>query len=152
MSKTTPEIRNKKAFFQYHVLEKIEAGIELRGTEVKSIREGQVSLVESYARIDGDEVYLVGCHIPEYRAGGWANHDPVRKRRLLLHRKEIRKLRVRVEEKGLTIVPLRLYFTARGFAKIELGVCRGKKLHDKRRSVKDRDAARDIQRHLSGRD
>lgn len=147
----SPEIRNKKAFFQYHVLEKVEAGIALRGTEVKAIREGQISLVESYARIDGDEVYLVGCHIPEYRAGGWTNHDPVRKRKLLLHRREIDKLRVRVEEKGMTVVPLRLYFNARGYAKVELGICRGKKLHDKRAAAKERDADREIHRQMARR-
>ncbi len=148
---TTKEIRNKKAFFQYHVLEKLEAGIALQGTEVKSVREGNVSLAESYARLDGDEVFLVGCHIPEYRAGGWTNHDPLRKRKLLLHRREIGKLRARIEEKGLTIVPLRLYFNNRGYLKVELGVCRGKKLHDKRQTVKERDADREIRRQMSGR-
>lgn len=145
------EVRNKKAYHQYHVLEKIEAGIELQGTEVKSIREGNVSLAESYARIDDAEVFLVGCHIPEYRAGGWTNHDPLRKRKLLLHRREISKLRARVEEKGLTIVPLRLYFNGRGYLKVELGICRGKQLHDKRETLKSRDADRDIQRQLAGR-
>ena len=140
------EIRNKKAFYQYHVLEKVEAGIALAGTEVKSIREGNVTLAESYARLDGHEVFLVDCHIPEYRAGGWTNHDPRRKRKLLLHKREIVKLKVRVEEKGLTIVPLRLYFNARGYAKIELGVCRGKQRHDKRQAMKARDAEREISR------
>ena len=142
----TKEIRNKKAFYQYHVLEKVEAGIALAGTEVKSIREGNVTLAESYARLDGHEVFLVDCHIPEYRAGGWTNHDPRRKRKLLLHKREIVKLKVRVEEKGLTIVPLRLYFNARGYAKIELGVCRGKQRHDKRQAMKARDAEREISR------
>ena len=145
------EIRNKKAYFQYHVLEKIEAGIELRGTEVKSIREGEVSLAESFARIDGDEIFLVGCHIPEYRAGGWTNHDPRRKRKLLLHKREILKLKARIEEKGLTIAPLRLYFNKRGYAKLELGICKGKKLHDKRESVKERDAKREMARDAARR-
>ena len=142
------EIRNKKAFYQYHVLEKVEAGVALAGTEVKSIREGNVTLTESYARLDGHEVFLVGCHIPEYRAGGWTNHDPRRKRKLLLHKREIYKLKVRVEEKGLTIVPLRLYFNNRGYAKVELGVCRGKQRHDKRQTVKARDAEREINREI----
>jgi SsrA-binding protein len=150
MSKSK-EFRNKKAFHQYHVLEKIEAGIALRGTEVKSIREGSMSLAESFARIDGGEVFLVGCHIPEYRAGGWTNHDPLRKRKLLLHRREIEKLRARVEEKGLTLVPLRLYFSGRGLAKLELGVCRGKQSHDKREAVKSREAAREIEREMRRR-
>lgn len=144
------EIRNKKAFYQYHVLEKVEAGVALAGTEVKSIREGNVTLTESYARLDGHEVFLVGCHIPEYRAGGWTNHDPRRKRKLLLHKREIYKLKVRVEEKGLTIVPLRLYFNNRGYAKVELGVCRGKQRHDKRQTVKARDAEREINREIRG--
>lgn len=143
------EIRNKKAFYQYHVLEKVEAGIALQGTEVKSIRDGKISLTESYARVDGTEVFLVGCHIPEYRPGSWTNHDPLRKRKLLLHRREIRKLRARVEEKGLTLVPLRLYFNKRGYAKVEIGVCRGKRLHDKRESMKARDAERDIRRQMA---
>ena len=146
-----PSIKNKRAFYEYHVLEKVEAGIALQGTEVKSIREGKITLGESYVRVDGDEVFLVNCHIPEYKAGSWTNHDPTRKRKLLLHRREIAKLRVRVEEKGLTIVPLRLYFNKRGYAKLEIGVSRGKQVHDKRESVKKRDAARDIQRQLSER-
>ncbi|MBI4582739.1 MAG: SsrA-binding protein SmpB [Planctomycetes bacterium] len=142
------EIRNKRAYFDYHVLEKVEAGIVLRGTEVKSIREGNVSLQECYARIDGGEVFLVGCHIPEYRPGGWTNHDPLRKRKLLLHQREIRKLEIRVEEKGLTLVPLRIFFNQRGFAKLELGVCKGKKRYDKRETLKAREAERDIRRQM----
>jgi SsrA-binding protein len=145
------EFRNKRAYFEYEILEKLEAGLALRGTEVKSIREGNVSLAESYARLQEGEVFLVGCHINEYRAGSWTNHDPTRKRKLLLHRREIAKLRSRIEEKGLTLVPLRLYFNKRGYAKVELGLARGKKLHDKRSSIKRRDTDREIQRQLSGR-
>ncbi len=142
------EIRNKRAYFDYYVLEQVEAGIELRGTEIKSIREGNVSLQECYARIDGGEVYLVGCHIPEYRPAGWTNHDPLRKRKLLLHKREIRKLEIRVEEKGLTLVPLRIFFNQRGFAKLELGICKGKKQYDKRETLKAREAERDIRRQM----
>lgn len=93
----------------------------------------------------------MGCHIPEYKAGGWTNHDPLRKRKLLLHRREIRKLSARIAEKGLTIVPLRVYFNARGFLKLELGVCRGKKYHDKRETVKERDAKREMDRQMARR-
>ena len=146
-----PQLRNKRAFHEYHVLEKVEAGIALQGTEVKSIRDGKITLGESYVRVDGDEVFLVNCHIPEYKPGSWTNHDPTRKRKLLLHKREIAKLRVRVEEKGLTIVPLRLYFNARGYAKVEVGVCRGKQLHDKRQAMKARDAKRDMERQMSDR-
>lgn len=144
-------IKNKKAFYQYEILEKVEAGLELRGTEVKSLREGNMSLGEAYARIQDDEVFLVGSHIGEYRNGSWANHDPVRKRKLLLHRREIQKIRSRLQEKGLTLVPLRVYFNSRGFAKCELGIGKGKKLHDKRESIKKRDVARDVSRELAGR-
>lgn len=143
------EVRNKRAFYEYQVLEKVEAGIALRGTEVKSIRDGNMSLAESYARLDGTEIMLVNCHIPEYKAGSWTNHDPRRKRKLLLHKREIRKLRMRIEEKGLTVVPLRVYFNNRGFAKVELGVGRGKKLYDKRQTMKRRDQERDIQRQMA---
>jgi SsrA-binding protein len=145
------DFRNKRAYFEYEILEKFEAGLSLRGTEVKSIREGNISLAESYARLHGGEAFLIGCHINEYRAGSWTNHDPTRSRKLLLHRREIDKLESRIAEKGLTLVPLRLYFNKRGFAKVELGLARGKKLHDKRSSIKKRDSDREIQRQLSGR-
>jgi SsrA-binding protein len=144
------EFKNKRAYFEYHVLEKHEAGIELRGTEVKSIREGSVNLAESYARVLDGQLFLVNCHIPEYRAGGWTNHDPRRSRKLLLHRREIDKLAGKVELKGLTIVPLRLYFNARGFAKLEIGLCKGKQTHDKRADLKRREADREIRRQLAG--
>jgi SsrA-binding protein len=145
------EFRNKRAYFEYEILEKHEAGLVLRGTEVKSLREGNVSLAESYARFNGEELVLLGCHIAEYRAGNWTNHDPLRARRLLLHRRELLRLMGKVAEKGLTLVPLRLYFNARGFAKVELGLCRGKKLHDKRQAMKKRDTDREIRRELSSR-
>lgn len=147
---TPKEFRNKRAYFEYHILEKYEAGIELRGTEVKSIREGGVNLAESYARVTGEELFLVNCHIPEYRAGGWTNHDPRRPRKLLLHRRELDRLAGKIELKGLTLIPLRLYFNARGYAKVEIGVARGKKLHDKRTDLKRRDAEREIRRQMAG--
>jgi SsrA-binding protein len=143
------EFRNKKAFYEFHVLEKVEAGIALIGSEVKSIREGKVTFADSYARVDGGEIFLVGCHIAEYKNAASFGHDPLRKRKLLLRRREIEKLARKVAEKGLTLVPLRLYFNARGIAKIEIGVCRGKQLHDKRRALKEREGEQDIQRELS---
>lgn len=142
-------IRNRKAFHEYHVLEKVEAGIVLIGSEVKSIREGNVNLTDSFARIDDGEVYLVNCHISEYKNAPTFGHEPRRKRKLLLHRREIRKLAKRVEAKGLTLIPLRLYFSTRGYAKVEVGVCRGKQLHDKRAAVRERDSEREIRRELS---
>ena len=144
------EFRNKRASFEYHVLEKWEAGVALRGTEVKSIREGNVNIAESYAKVNGDEIFLVNCHIPEYKAGGWTNHDPRRPRKLLLHRRELDRLVGKIELKGLTLVPLRLYFNARGYAKVEIGVAKGKKLHDKRSAVKERESEREIRRQLAG--
>lgn len=144
------EFRNKRAFFEYHILEKYEAGIALRGTEVKSIREGNVNLAESFARVMEGELFLVNCHIPEYRAGGWTNHDPRRPRKLLIHRRELDRLVGKIELKGLTLVPLRLYFNARGYAKVEIGVAKGKKLHDKRSAVKERESEREIRRQLAG--
>jgi SsrA-binding protein len=144
------EFRNKRATFEYVVLEKFEAGIALRGTEVKSIREGNLNLSESFAKVQGGELFLVNCHIPEYKAGSWSNHDPLRPRKLLLHRKELDRLAGKIELKGLTIVPLRLYFNTRGFAKIEIGVCKGKKLHDKRSDLKRREADREIRRQMAG--
>jgi SsrA-binding protein len=147
---TPREFRNKRAYFEYHVLEKYEAGLELRGTEVKSIREGNINLAESFARVIDGDLFLVNCHIPEDRAGGWTNHDPRRPRKLLLHRRELDRLVVKLELKGLTLVPLRLYFNARGFAKVEIGVAKGKKLHDKRADMKERDAEREIRRQMAG--
>jgi SsrA-binding protein len=149
-STRTREFRNKRAYFEYEILEKQEVGIELRGTEVKSIREGNVNLAESHARVVGDELFLVNCHIPEYKPGGWTNHDPRRQRKLLLHRRELDRLIGKIELKGLTIIPLRLYFNARGFVKIEIGLARGKKLHDKRADMKRQDADREIRRQMAG--
>src|SRR5512134_2914451 len=124
---------NRKAFHNFSILETCEAGLVLRGTEVKSLREAQVNFKDCYATIDNGEAWLIGCHITPYHHGSDANHDPERKRKLLLHRREIGRLLGKVAERGLTLVPLRLYFKG-GRAKVELGLARGKKLHDKRDS------------------
>jgi SsrA-binding protein len=145
---TGREFRNRRAFHEYHVLEKVDAGIVLRGSEIKSIRDGKLNLSDSYARVERGEVWLHNCHISEYKAAALFGHEPLRKRKLLLRRAEIRKLERRVDEKGLTVVPLRVFFNQRGFAKVELGVCRGKQEHDKRASLKARDADREIRREL----
>ncbi len=142
---------NRKAFHDYFIEEKFEAGIVLRGTEVKSIREGRVNLQESYASIKDNEVYLHHCHISPYSHGNILNHDPTRTRKLLLHRKEINKLIGWTQQKGLTIVPLRIYFSKRGHAKIEIALAKGKKHHDRRESIKEREAGREMQRALRGR-
>lgn len=128
-------VSNRKAFHEYEVLEKHEAGISLTGTEVKSCRQNGASLQESYVRPRGGELFLINAHIAAYDKGGYNNHDPRRDRRLLMHRREIRKLRQMTDQKGLTLVPLRLYL-AHGLIKVEVGVCRGKKLHDKRETLR----------------
>jgi SsrA-binding protein len=139
---------NRRARHEYEIMESLECGLALRGTEVKSLRHGKVSLDESYARVEGDEVWLVNCDIPEYRQGGMWNHEPKRLRKLLMHRSEVRKFAAKSKEKGLTLVPLRLYFTQRGIAKLLLGLCRGKQLHDKRDSIKKREVKREIDRQM----
>ena len=142
--------RNKRAFHQYNVFDRLECGIALTGTEVKSLREGSASLEDAYAKIDGGEVWLLGSDIPEYAMGNRMNHKPKRPRKLLLHRREIVKFAGKASERGFTLVPLRLYFR-RGRAKIELAIARGKQLHDKRESLKKADAKRDIRRALANR-
>ena len=141
-----PALDNRKARHEYHILERLEAGLVLNGTEVKSVRDGGASISEAYARVRDGEAWLVGMHIPPYRQGSFSNSEPTRPRKLLLHRQQIEYLRGRVQEKGLTIVPLRLYFT-RGMAKVELGLARGKKLWDKRADIAKRDVEREISRH-----
>ena len=134
---------NRKAFHNFAILETYEAGLVLRGTEVKSLREALVNFKDCYATIDNGEAWLIGCHITPYHHGSDANHDPERKRKLLLHRREIGRLLGKVAERGLTLVPLRLYFKE-GRAKIELGLARGKKLHDKRAAIRERDERREM--------
>ena len=137
-------VDNRRARYEYHILESLEAGIALTGTEIKSIRQGGISLAEAYARIRNGEAWLLGMHIPPYKEGSFSNVDPNRPRKLLLRKEQIVRLGSRVAEKGLTLVPLRLYFT-RGKVKLEIGLARGKKLWDKR----DRAARRDVEREIA---
>ena len=134
---------NRKAFHNFAILDTYEAGLVLRGTEVKSLRESRVNFKDCYAAIDNGEAWLIGCHISPYHHGSDANHDPERRRKLLLHRREIGRLLGKVAERGLTLVPLRLYFKE-GRAKVELGLARGKKLHDKRAAIRERDERREM--------
>ena len=138
---------NRKAFHEYHVLEKFEAGIQLKGSEVKSIREGKASLKQAYILIRKGEARLRGSHIARYSHTGFEGHEPVRDRKLLLHKREIHKVNSKLAEKGLTAVPTKLYFKG-GFIKLEFGLAKGKKLYDKRDTKKKRDVERDIQRAL----
>jgi SsrA-binding protein len=133
---------NKKARFNYFIDETLECGIELQGTEVKSLRENRFSFGDSYARIKDGQLYLIGFHISPYLFGNLHNHEPERERKLLVHKEEIRKLRKKVEEKGFTLVPIKVYLK-NGLIKVELGICRGKKLYDKRETIKQRDLERE---------
>lgn len=142
---------NRRAFHDYHVLDTVEAGIVLSGTEIKSIRDGKATISEAYARIDDDELWLVGAHISPYRHGNIANHDPDRPRKLLVHKNQLRDLRESIEQKGMTLVPLRLRLK-RGRAKVDVGVVRGKKLYDKRASEAERESRRDVERALRDRE
>lgn len=138
---------NRKALHDYLILETVEAGLVLTGTEIKSIRAGRVSLREAFARPDADELWLLGAHIAQYPAAGRFNHEPTRKRKLLLHRSEMLELTAALEEKGLTLVPLRLYLK-NGRAKVELALARGRRSHDKREAIAKREAERQMQRAL----
>jgi SsrA-binding protein len=142
---------NRKARFNYSVEDTLECGIELRGTEVKSLKEGKFSFSDSYGRVENDELWLVGLHITPYRFGNIFNHDPDRPRKLLAHRQEIKRLHRKVAERGLTLVPLSFYLS-RGIVKLELGICRGKKVVDKREAIKRRDLKRDTERALRERE
>jgi SsrA-binding protein len=142
--------QNRRARHEFDLLEKIEAGIVLTGTEVKSLRNGKASLEDSYAGIEGGEVWLYGCDIPEYVQANRMNHKAKRPRKLLLHRREIDKLQAKATERGLTIVPLRLYFKD-GLAKVEICIARGRKLHDKRDALKERETQREIDRAMRRR-
>ncbi|MFH0921313.1 MAG: SsrA-binding protein SmpB [Fibrobacterota bacterium] len=138
--------RNKKAWHLYAILDKYEAGVALKGTEVKSLRAGKVNFSDSFARLQDDELWLDNLDISPYAQGNINNHEPRRQRKLLLHRREIRKIRTLMSEKGLTLMPLAIYFNERGKVKIELGVCRGKKLYDKREDIAGKEAGRLIKR------
>ena len=139
---------NRKANFRYEIMEKLECGMILQGSEVKSLREGRASIEEGYARFKGTELWLVNCDIPEDKQASIWNHDPKRPRKLIAHAQQLRRLAAKSQDKGLTIVPLRLFFNKRGFAKIVIAICRGKKLHDKRESIKKADAKRRIERTI----
>ena len=148
---TKPIAENRKARHKFEILDKLECGLVLVGSEAKSLRVGRVSLDESYARVKDGELWLFGCDIPEYiQASDW-NHNPKRPRKLLLHTREISKFANRAHEDGLTLVPLKLYFNNRGIAKILIGLCRGKKTHDKREAIKKADVDRDIRRTMRNR-
>ncbi|MEQ8178667.1 MAG: SsrA-binding protein SmpB [Amphiplicatus sp.] len=142
---------NRRARFDYYIEDVIEVGLVLKGTEVKALREGKATIAESYASPEGDGIYLINATIPEYSAGNRENHEPKRPRKLLLRAKEIEKLKQAVERKGYTLAPLRLYFNARGIAKLELGLALGKKAPDKRDTQKERDWSRQKQRLLRDR-
>lgn len=142
--------RNKKAYHDYEILEEFEAGIVLLGTEVKSLRGHRVNLKESYARFRGGELWLEGCHISPYSHGNLSNHEPLRARKLLLHRRELGKLLGKTTEKGLTIVPLSIYFKG-GKVKLKVGLARGKRLHDKRETKRRREVEREVQAELKRR-
>ena len=146
-----PIAKNRRAFHEYEILETYEAGIELTGTEVRSLRENNCQLTDCFALIRNGEVWLHNVHIAPFSHGNIANVDPDRKRKLLLHRREIRILEQKTREKGLTLVPVSMYFNERSLVKVELAVARGKKLHDKRQSIAERDAKRDIDRALKER-
>ena len=141
---------NKKATFEYFILDKYEAGIALTGTEIKSIRNGQANLKDSYAVIKNNEVYLLNMHISAYKQGNIFNHEETRTRKLLLHKNEIRKIKEKIEIKGLTLVPVKLYFKG-GIAKIELAIARGKHTYDKKETIKERDIKREADKALKGR-
>ncbi|HEY7600472.1 MAG TPA: SsrA-binding protein SmpB [Candidatus Limnocylindrales bacterium] len=140
---------NRKARHEYDISETFEAGLVLTGTEIKSVRAGKVSLADAYARVEKGEAWLVGAHIAPYEAGNRYNHEPKRDRKLLLHRTEIDGLVGRASAKGLTVVPLRLYLTGKGRAKVELGLARSRKLHDRRRAIAEREMRRDVERELA---
>jgi SsrA-binding protein len=142
---------NRRAFHDFSILDTVEAGIVLTGTEIKSVREGKVTISEAYARIDDNELWLIGAHISPYTHGTSANHDPLRPRKLLVHRSQIRELREMIEQRGMTIVPLRLVLK-QGKAKVEIGVARGKKLYDKRAASAEREQKRDIERAMRDRE
>ena len=142
---------NRKASHEYFLLERIEAGIALQGSEIKSIRAGQISLAEAYIRVDGDQAWLEDAHIAPYEHAGIFNHEPRRPRKLLLHKKQIRQLWNQVRQKGVTIIPLRVYLKD-GRAKVEIAVAKGKKLYDKRETIAKRDAEREIERNFHRRE
>ncbi|GAB4246248.1 MAG: SsrA-binding protein SmpB [Thermoleophilia bacterium] len=142
--------QNKKAFHEYFIEETVEAGLVLQGTEVKSLREGRANLREAYAVVRGEEAFLVGAHISPYDQGNIHNHDPLRERKLLLHKREIQRLMGKTQQSGYTLVPTKLYFK-NGRAKVEIGLAKGKKMHDKRQTIAKKEAEREMERALKYR-
>ena len=147
-NKSGPEVANKKAYRNFEFVEKFEAGLQLLGTEVKSLRAGQADLSGSYARIRNGECWLVGASIAQYAQASTCNHEPLRNRKLLLHKAQIRKITIKLEQRGFTLVPLKIYFNDRGIAKAQLALARGKRQYDKRRTITERDQKRDVDRSM----
>lgn len=142
------EIRNRQAYFEYYIDDKYIAGIVLTGTEIKSLRAGKASFNDSYCYFNKGELWIKSLHIAEYSHGTGNNHLPTRERKLLLNKKELRKIESKIKEKGITVVPLRIYFSEKGLAKMEIGLGRGKKLYDKRESIKERDTQREMKKYV----
>lgn len=142
------EIKNRSAYYEYSIEDKWDAGMVLTGTEVKSLRDGKASFTDAYCFFQQGELWLKNLHIAEYTYGTYANHLPVRDRKLLLHKRELRKIENRLKDKGYTIVPLRIFFNESGKAKMQIGLARGKKLHDKRASIREKEMQREVKRYL----
>jgi SsrA-binding protein len=145
---TSVQIKNRKAYHNFELVEKVEAGISLTGTEVKSVRMGQADLEGSYARIIDGECWLVGCSIPQYAEASGNNHEPTRNRKLLLHKTQIHKITIKLQQRGFTLVPLRIYFNSRSLAKVEIALARGKRQYDKRAKLQKDQQKRDVARSL----
>ncbi|MCK5822912.1 MAG: SsrA-binding protein SmpB [Bacteroidales bacterium] len=146
MASSSINIKNKKATFEYELIDKFTAGIQLTGTEIKSIRAGRASLVDSYCSFYDNELWVRSLHISEYTFGSYNNHEPKRERKLLLNRKELKKLNKKIKERGFSIIPIRLFIDNRGYAKLEIALARGKNTYDKRQSLKQKDLKREIDR------
>jgi SsrA-binding protein len=143
-----PKMENKRAFFNYEIIEKTEAGMALLGSEVKSLRQGGADFTGAFAKISNSECWLIGCNIAPYKQAGVRNHEPLRKRKLLLHKRQIAKIETKLQQKGFTLVPLRIYFNDRGLAKIELAIARGKRQYDKRDKIRKRQQKSDIDKSM----
>ena len=148
MSEANLHIANKRAYFEYHILDKYVAGLQLLGTEIKSVRQSKVNLADAYCAFLDEELYVFNMHIAEYSHGSFYNHESKRNRKLLLSKKELRKLKVKLQDKGVTIIPLSMFISDRGFAKLEIGLAQGKNLHDKRDSIKERESKIELSRVL----
>ena len=142
---------NRKAFHSYTIIDRYEAGMVLLGSEVKSLREKKLNLKDSFVTIRDNKVFLIGAHISRYSHTGFEGHEPVRERRLLIHKREIGKIKISLEQKGLTAVPLKIYFNSNGWAKLEIGIAKGKKIYDKKKAIRERDIQREAERELRNR-